>query len=311
MKSNKIFNLKLFIGISLFLANAHVFAQDSFLKGKWENAYGSIMEITQFDLDSGSFGGTYSSSTGSSGKYALSGQLIGAASPSPDTHGIVFTLSWASLDGSTKDPSQFWTSAMSGTLYDDKGIMEVINTIAASEPFTEVQINEPGMYPETLIFKKVSNITTDNPSRKKLAETSEFPKKRKAFAQGVSGTWMNKNLDADIVSVTLNEQPNSEGLYDTVTGSIKYRKGTSLGIHGRVSNISQSNRRSVSFYDPVDNHNSTTIVDELRSFVGLYDEGSNSLNLLIFRVYPVNYENKYVGTSIDQVFLTKEKIKNN
>lgn len=127
------------------------------LTGRWENQYGSKMELVQKDIVPQKYGtqylGSYSSTTGSTGVYETSLEISESKS---DLTPLGFAIYWSSIDGSTQDPSAYWTTLMNGYI-DIKSSplqMQVINFISAPSPLADVQILEPGVYPQSLTFTK-------------------------------------------------------------------------------------------------------------------------------------------------------------
>lgn len=83
------------------------------LKGKWENEFGSIMDITQTDSKTGIFSGNYQSDTGATGIYYFTGITDIAPDPNTNSQTISFSVSWRSFEGDN-DESKYWTSAFAG-----------------------------------------------------------------------------------------------------------------------------------------------------------------------------------------------------
>lgn len=82
------------------------------LTGVWKNEFGSLMAITAVAED-GAFGGLYSSTTGASGSY----RLTGSSDPEPTeaTRTLAFAISWRSIKGEY-DPSWHYNSGFAGQL---------------------------------------------------------------------------------------------------------------------------------------------------------------------------------------------------
>jgi len=81
------------------------------LAGVWENAHGSIMEIT---VDDGRIEGRYNSHTGETGTY----RVVGLADPEPGggSQTFAFVVCWRPLDGQSVEPAGHWVSAFVGQL---------------------------------------------------------------------------------------------------------------------------------------------------------------------------------------------------
>jgi hypothetical protein len=123
----------------------------------WKNAFGSNARITSHNLTTGEFRGTYGSTTGSAGYYTI----IGQTPKNPDLNDsfpLTFTIGWGKINGIPDDPSQYWSSSMSG--YYEKNnsgeeTLNLLNIISAPGPFEDVKILKPGNLPQTQSFTLV------------------------------------------------------------------------------------------------------------------------------------------------------------
>jgi hypothetical protein len=87
------------------------------IRGKWKNEFGSLMHVTDVDEDTGIFSARYSSTTGASGTYRVTGLTDTRPEQDPDpkfTQTIAFAVSWRDLGGSPADAH--WMSAFSGQI---------------------------------------------------------------------------------------------------------------------------------------------------------------------------------------------------
>lgn len=81
------------------------------LRGVWKNEYGSIMKIKK--CEDGIMSGTYSSDTGATGKY----KLTGAYDTSPIeglAQTVSFSVSWRSVDDPEQIRYSHWCSSFAG-----------------------------------------------------------------------------------------------------------------------------------------------------------------------------------------------------
>ncbi|WP_324658488.1 avidin/streptavidin family protein [Burkholderia thailandensis] len=126
----------------------------SALIGRWENQYGSLLDIGRHD-DSGSFEGIYRSSTGSPGQFRIAGW-----SPPADHKNlpVSFGVRWRNTSEGERDPTWEWVSSMCGGLFldtpDSVPILQVQNNLVVSAPYGQLDIHRPGIYVETLTFRK-------------------------------------------------------------------------------------------------------------------------------------------------------------
>jgi len=124
------------------------------LIGRWKNQYGSLLDIREH-LESGSFDGIYYSSTGSSGQFRVAGW-----SPNEirKNQPVALGVRWRNTSEGERDPTWEWVSSMCGALFldtpDDIPMLQVMNSLVVSAPYRDLDIHRPGIYVETLIFRK-------------------------------------------------------------------------------------------------------------------------------------------------------------
>lgn len=82
------------------------------LTGTWKNEFGSIMDICVDEK--GLVSGTYSSHTGATGCYRVTG--VADTIPDQNSQCVSFSISWRPLGVSPDDPSFHWVSAFAGQL---------------------------------------------------------------------------------------------------------------------------------------------------------------------------------------------------
>lgn len=87
------------------------------IRGKWQNEFGSVLQVTEVDPESGLFSALYTSHTGATGNYRVTGltdaqpEQGGAAN---FTQTIAFVVSWRDLGGTPT--GAHWMSAFSGQI---------------------------------------------------------------------------------------------------------------------------------------------------------------------------------------------------
>lgn len=87
------------------------------IQGKWKNEFGSVMNITGVDFETGMFSGLYSSTTGATGTYRFTGLTDTQPQPGPNdtfTQTIAFAVSWRDLGGDPSDAN--WVSGFAGQI---------------------------------------------------------------------------------------------------------------------------------------------------------------------------------------------------
>ncbi|MFW2542271.1 avidin/streptavidin family protein [Primorskyibacter sp. 2E107] len=101
------------------------------IDGVWYNVYGSKMTLTS-NPATGLIIGTYSSTTGSSGRYTVLGYTRSSSTgPVAGANGFSVSLNigWKSLDGGQGDPSWSCVSGLAGQFVVDAGGNPVLNLI--------------------------------------------------------------------------------------------------------------------------------------------------------------------------------------
>jgi Avidin family len=84
------------------------------LEGTWFNEFGSTMEITSVNPDTGMFVGIYKSHTGATGVYHLTGITDVKPDPKVNSQTVAFAISWRNIESSGDDDGSNWVSAFSG-----------------------------------------------------------------------------------------------------------------------------------------------------------------------------------------------------
>ena len=123
--------------------------------GSWENEFGSAMELEEADVKTGIVVGVYSSHTGATGKYYLSGITDIDPSKKVNSQTIAFTISWRSFDPPSKEDAEGvnWLSAFSGQIQIvDKE--EVMSTTYLLQRNTKSDMNWSSTIVATSSFKR-------------------------------------------------------------------------------------------------------------------------------------------------------------
>ena len=126
------------------------------LNGCWGNSFGSRMQITDHDVTTGLFRGTYGSHTGSTGVYEFFGKTTPGATTDQNL-AVSFAISWSTIAGKPfPDASAHWTGVMTGYYRASDKTLQLLNVISAPTAFPEVDIIK-GIYPESLVFTQMSS----------------------------------------------------------------------------------------------------------------------------------------------------------
>jgi hypothetical protein len=123
--------------------------------GMWRNEYGSVLDIHAHGPE-GQVSGVYTSDTGASGTYPMSGwSPVGPKAA--DNRPFAACVFWKPTDGSEPDPSWNWVSVMAGVLFFDAPSspprIQMLHGLVASTPLEAVMIERSGVYAETLTFQ--------------------------------------------------------------------------------------------------------------------------------------------------------------
>ncbi len=126
--------------------------------GKWRNEYGSILDIRS-QGPGGDLSGVYTSDTGATGTYLMSGW----SPPSPsgaENRPVSACVAWKPADSDEQDPSWNWVSIMAGVVFlDGPGAaprLQMLHGLVASTPLSAVSIDRSGVYVETLTFERLA-----------------------------------------------------------------------------------------------------------------------------------------------------------
>lgn len=208
----------------------------------FKNSFGSNALITQHNTDTGIFEGFYASTTGSSGVYRIIGKTPTA--PSLETYfPITFTIGWGTLASKPDDPSQYWSSSMTGNYYPNEKKLNLLNVISAPGPFDAVSIFNPGNLPQSQSFTTVSGDSCNYIPRKvPIKPSGQGSLKDQQYENLLKGEWkvdpQNSYGSISKLNITnLVPRGNSyqELRYYEVLGSFNLSSGESIPFTGIVS----------------------------------------------------------------------------
>ena len=196
-------------------------AEHKSVAGTWKNEYGSVMTLA---VTGNRIRGTYQSSTGSTGKYEVTGfQLNEPATPAL-SQPVTLAIEWHSIGDDPADPSWNWCSGLSGqmsvTPAGDK--LQLSHVLVASSDFPGLA--GQGTYVDKLTYRRVDTASPDDPSTPPL-ETLPIE-------NALNGTWVADNGTILELSVNASSQRRS--------GHVRGRLSTS-GSHVEVSGFTDIN----------------------------------------------------------------------
>lgn len=127
--------------------------------GTWKNDYGSVMTLAVTD---DRVRGTYQSSTGSTGKYEVTGFQLDVPAATTLSQPVALAIEWHSIGGDPADPSWNWCSGLSGqmsvTPAGDR--LELSHLLVASSDFPELA--GQGTYIDKLSYQRVDTVALDD-----------------------------------------------------------------------------------------------------------------------------------------------------
>lgn len=231
------------------------------VQGLWQNEYGSQMSLS---VDSrGQVFGTYSSSTGSTGKYYVVGWQQ-ASEPTPAAgQPVALAIDWHSISGGQSDASWNWTSGLSGQLSIVNNAQQLVlaHAMVASSDFPG--LCRAGTYIDKLIYNRVSDADTSAPERREAGQA--------VAADPLAGTW--QSGDGSVVLV-LQVQP-AGNMFGWVSGQVQ-AGGGAFPIEG----ITDTNARSSGLFLQSVSITALTPAGGVVAYSGTLDLRSGALTLL-------------------------------
>lgn len=209
----------------------------------FKNIFGSHALIKEHHTDSGIFKGFYGSDTGSVGVYRILGKT--PIAPSLKTYfPITFTIGWGTLISKPNDPSQYWSSSMTGIYYPNESKLNLLNVISAPGSFDYVRIFNPGNLPQSQSFTTVSikecDFMKDVEPPKDL--TGQGSKKDQQYEDLLKGEWKvdSQNSYGSISKLNINKltprgNTYPELRYYEVFGYFTLSSGESIPFTGTAS----------------------------------------------------------------------------
>lgn len=174
------------------------------LNGRWVNSYGSQMDLTV--EPTGEIFGTYSSTTGASGRYLVYGYCSPGNPTSEQGQPVALSITWRPFDTQTENESWHWVSTYCGQLLsttsengsESKEELSVINSLVATTRYIGA---EPGNYIDKLAFSK-----QDDSGECEPAQLQEMFHASNATDNPINGTWADENNDLQLTLSLVNQQ---------------------------------------------------------------------------------------------------------
>lgn len=186
------------------------------LVGTWQNEYGSQMQLAM--LGTNLVWGTYSSTTGSTGKYMVIG-FQQAANPTPSAgQAVALAIEWHSIVAGPGDPSWNWSSGLSGqiSIQSGKESLVLAHAMVASSDFPGLAT--AGTYIDKLTYFRTAANAPDVPT---------LPDRAAPMADPLVGTW--RGTDGTLMAIEVSPYPGSP--FGWVEGRIMI-SGVTTSIEG-------------------------------------------------------------------------------
>lgn len=121
--------------------------------GTWKNDYGSVMTLA---VTGNVITGSYQSSTGSTGRYAITGYQASTSPSQEKGLPVALAIDWHALDEQQADPSWHWVSGLCGQLHPIAGEdrLELSHLLIATGDFPDLA--NQGTYLDKLSYRRVT-----------------------------------------------------------------------------------------------------------------------------------------------------------
>ncbi|NWA65368.1 avidin/streptavidin family protein [Pseudomonas reactans] len=147
--------------------------------GTWKNDYGSVMTLT---VTGNVITGSYQSSTGSTGQYAITGYQASTSLSQEQGLPVALAIDWHPLDQQQADPSWHWVSGLCGQLHQIAGEdrFELSHLLVATREFPDLA--NQGTYLDKLSYRRVPGEAIElNPVAPTMSSKQDNP---------LNGTWL-------------------------------------------------------------------------------------------------------------------------
>ncbi|HEY0289331.1 MAG TPA: avidin/streptavidin family protein [Pseudomonas sp.] len=243
--------------------------------GTWKNDYGSVMTLS---VSGNQVSGTYESSTGSSGKYPVTGYQLEAAATPEHGQPIALAIEWHSTGNDPADPSWNWSSGLCGqiSITDKAQVLTLSHLLVATSDFPGLA--DSATYIDKLTYRRVSaeqNLYS--------AVTHDEP-----VPDALNGTWVATDGSVLKLSVHACDQHRFglvRGNLSSVSGDIEVSGFTD--INAAASGLSL---QSVSL--------TAARESAVISWSGSLDRTNNQLSVMLMSSTPTAATHSYVQTQI-------------
>ncbi|MFL1416832.1 avidin/streptavidin family protein [Pseudomonas fildesensis] len=255
--------------------------------GTWKNSYGSVMTL---QVSGQQVCGTYQSSTGSTGRYLVTGFSSGAGATRVKNQAIALAIDWHDLGNQTTDPSWNWTSGLSGQLSiaDQGDVLTLSHLLVASRDFPGLA--RQGTYVDKLVYRRVEKQQLLEP----CAAFEPLP-----VENVLAGNW----IAGDGTSLVLRVHGDSEQRVGIVQGHLSC---PNTGSDAEVSGFTDINAvASKLAFQSVSLTIANTQDATVSSLCGVVELQDDSLSLLILASSCVAPSHAYLATQISSLHFTR------
>ena len=147
--------------------------------GTWKNDYGSVMTLA---VTGNVITGSYQSSTGSTGRYAITGHQPSTSPSQEKGLPVALAIDWHARDEQQADPSWHWVSGLCGQLHQIAGEdrLELSHLLVATRDFPDLA--NQGTYVDKLRYRRIAgDIIEPTHAATTLAREPDNP---------LNGTWL-------------------------------------------------------------------------------------------------------------------------
>ncbi|MBF6030893.1 peptidase A1 pepsin [Pseudomonas sp. P115] len=173
--------------------------------GTWKNGYGSVMTLT---VAGNVVTGAYQSSTGSTGRYAITGYQSSTYPSQEKGLPVALTIEWHALDEGPADPSWHWVSGLCGQLHRVTGEdrLKLSHLLVVTNDFPDLA--NQGTYLDKLSYRRVA--------AEAIAPCKVAPALVSEQDNPLNGTW----LAADGHHLKLHVSASSQQAFGCVSGTL-------------------------------------------------------------------------------------------
>lgn len=253
--------------------------------GTWKNDYGSVMTLT---LSGQHVHGTYHSSTGSSGRYEVTGFASGPGATHALNQPLALAIEWHAVDEQTADPSWHWVSGLSGQLSatDTGDVLTLSHLLVASSDFPGLA--NRGNYLDTLVYHRV----TPQPDCESSACIESLP-----TDNALAGDWV---ADEE-TTLTLTVESDRQHRFGRVKGRF-----TSGGVVAEVAGFTDINAAvSELAFQSVSLTLTDTPTGTVSALCGMLNLTEHNLNLQVLASSPLAPAQAYLATKLSSLRFTR------